>query len=732
VANTGTVFVADSLNSTIRSMTQAGVVTTLAGSALSCGNVNAAGTAARFCHPNQIAVDAAGTIYVADTTAATIRTVTPTGVVGTLAGAFFITGGVDGIGGAARFNGPVGIAVDTGGTAVYVADGNNSAIRRITAGAVVTTFAGVLNTGALDGTGAAARFNYPGGIAVDGAGTVYVADRANSTIRTITTSGVVGTLAGTAGSCGYVNDTGAAARFCAPEDIAVDGAGTLYVADRNNNAIRLVHPGGAVTTYVGGGGSGSADGIGPAARFSGPENLAVDGAGTVYVADTQNHTIRKVAPGGVVTTLAGLAGSSGSSNGVGSAARFSFPHGVAVDGAGTVYVSDNNDMIRAITPGGVVSTLAGADGVCGSADGTGSAARFCNPQGMAIDAAGVIYVADANHTIRTISPGGIVRTVAGLFGRCGSADGTGSAARFCIPRAVAVGPSGTLFVSDQNNHTIRRSISDPAPGPPTGLAVTAMVGNMVTIGWAPPAGGIEPSGYVLEGGTNPGEVLASIPTLGTAPSFTFPAPTGAFYIRMHAVTGQLRSAASNEIRIFVSVPVPPSAPANLLGLVNGSAVALSWTNSFSGGAPTSLLLNVTGALTASLPLPLGEGFSFVGVPAGTYTVSLTAVNATGLSPPSNAVTLTFPGGCTGAPEAPTNFVATKSGSTISVSWRAPASGAAVSGYTLVVTGSFVGSIATTGRSLAGSVVPGSYTLSVMATNACGQSPATASQTLTIP
>ena len=163
--------------------------------------------------------------------------------------------------------------------------------------------------------------------------------------------------------------------------------------------------------------------------------MAVDSAGNVYVADTYNHTIRKITPAGVVSTLAGLAGSCGSADGTGANARFYYPYGVAVDSAGNVYVADtDNHTIRKITPGGVVSTLAGLAGSSGSADGTGANARFHYPSGVAVDSAGNVYVADTdNHTIRKITPAGVVSTLAGLAGSYGSADGTGANARFYQP-----------------------------------------------------------------------------------------------------------------------------------------------------------------------------------------------------------------------------------------------------------------------------------------------------------
>jgi sugar lactone lactonase YvrE len=468
----GNVYVADTENNTIRKITPAGVVTTLAGLPGSSGSSDGAGSAARFWGPQGVAVDSAGNIYVADTYNHTIRKITSAGLVTTLAGSEGFSGSEDGKGSVVRFYDPEGVAVDSMGN-VYVADTYNQIIRKITPAGVVTTLAGLpggSGVGSADGTGSAARFNYPHGIAVNSAGNVYVADTANHTIRvggpTATQNYepyLFSTFAGLSGSLGSANGTGSAARFNRPLGVAVDTADNVYVADSSNHTIRKITPGGVVSTLAGLAGLfGSADGTGAAARFYYPGGLAVDSAGIVYVADTYNHTIRKITPAGVVTTLAGSAGSIGSTDGTGNAARFAFPSGVAVDSAGYVYVGDtSNYTIRKITPAGVVSTLAGLAGsLSGSADGTGSAARFNFPDSVTVDSAGNVYVADShNHTIRKITPAGVVSTLAGLPNSTGSADGMGSTARFNQPYGVAVDSAGNLYVADTNNDTIRKITS---------------------------------------------------------------------------------------------------------------------------------------------------------------------------------------------------------------------------------------------------------------------------------
>lgn len=473
-------------------------ISLLAGSIGGPGMADGVGAAARFDEPNGVAVDAAGNVYVADTQNHTIRKITPQGVVTTLAGRAGVPGWDDGSGAAARFYYPDRLAADATGN-VYVTTHN--AVRKITPTGTVTTLAGTVDvSGSVDGVGAAARFDGAIGVAADGAGNVYVADSGNHTIRKISPSGVVTTLAGTAGSEGSADGTGPAARFRFPHSLAVDASGNVYVIDGNGSGRRItpegvvttttvraaevavdglgnvyatdgaytiskITPTGSPTTLAGTDGvKGSTDGVGAQASFNDLRGIAADSAGNVYVADTGNHTIRKIAPSGVVTTFAGNAMILGLTDGTGAQASLNRPSGIAVDSTGSVYVADSgNAAIRKITPTGAVSTLARVPGA--------PFGLYLDFQqrfgGVAVDEAGNVYVADiSNHAILKVTPTGIVTTLEGqawsVWGTFGSREaawvsgtfGSDDTAGFYTPRSVAAAGIGSVYVTNLAGHYV--------------------------------------------------------------------------------------------------------------------------------------------------------------------------------------------------------------------------------------------------------------------------------------
>jgi hypothetical protein len=362
------------------------------------------------------------------------------------------------------------------------------------------TFAGSPGINASNnGVGNVAHFNHPGGVAVDASNNVYVADQKNGVIRKITPGGTVTTIAGTVYTGSSVNlqdGTNVTALFSQPSGVTVDGAGNLFIADYSNNAIRKVRPSGTnwITTTVARG-QGSADGTNGTARFSHPHDVAVDGAGNIFVADVwgifagAGYTIRKIAPVGtnwVVTTIAGQAGVQGTADGTNNDALFYDPETVTVDTNGNVFGGDNR-AVREITPLGtnwVVTTIAGSITNSGTVDGTNTTARFNTVRGLEINLAdGSLYVADLSNLIRKVTPIGtnwVVTTLAGAPGTFGTNDGAGNAARFDLPCSVALDGFGNLYVADYNNSTIRKGFPFAITNQPQSQA--AALGTNVTLG----------------------------------------------------------------------------------------------------------------------------------------------------------------------------------------------------------------------------------------------------------
>lgn len=514
--DTGNLYVADTFNCTIRMVTPSGTVTTLAGLANNPGTNDGPIKTARFTNPTSVSRDKEGNLYVAEPLTHTIRKVSLAGVVTTVAGLARRAGTNDGAGSNARFKTPTGLAVD-GAANVYVADVGNYTIRRISPGGIVTTLAGMAGKfGTNDGLGSSARFGsesvwwrtWPTGIAIDAAGDLYVLDAPNRLVRKVTSRGLVTTVAGGGKGPGIVDGVGSFANFSQPAGIALDSRGIIYLTDLNQ--IRQVTPDRVVTTLAGMGTRGSADGSLYAAQFSFPKGIAVDRAGIIYVADTDNHTIRKISSDGIVTTLAGRASNRGDTDGSAITARFRNPAHIAVDLHGTVYVSDNgNHKIKTISPSGIVTTLAGGPDSPTIIDSNGKISVLAYPSGLAVDGKGNTYVACVgsvqkitsggvvttlvhssgsysdrnnsrrfqpsgvalyrtnllvtdvdNHTILSVTLGGSVSVLAGEPGVQGRSDGTGTGARFYSPGGVAADQEGNVYVSDTYNHTIRKITPD--------------------------------------------------------------------------------------------------------------------------------------------------------------------------------------------------------------------------------------------------------------------------------
>ncbi|WMW80542.1 hypothetical protein RF679_18165 [Undibacterium cyanobacteriorum] len=501
-------YVSDVGVNNIRKISNAGVVTTVAGIASDTLEVvNGTANTAKFAAPFALAVDSTNNIYVIENTGR-LRKISSSGIVSTLAGPdqLFARGASDGSGANVRFNSPKGIAIDKDNN-IFIADTNNGTIRKITPSGLVSTYAGKAGSlGSTDGSINTALFSSPRSLRFDKQGNLYVVEAANNVIRKISSAGIVSTVAGNANAVGaYVDGVGGIARFNFPRDITFDLAGNAYVSDLSNSTIRKITTDGMVSTWFGPkSNSGIADGNGGRAQFFGPSGIVSDNVGNYYVSDTSNHTIRKVSASGDVTTLTGSPTEYGSTdannrlsqfnsplgltfdkNGFlyvadsgneairrvntagdvttfargGSSATMGAPHGLIFDASGNLLVTDNTyNAVRKISPTGQISLFAGSpNGLPGSSDFMGVSASFNCPSGIAIDKAGFIYVADTcNHTIRKINPNGLVSTYAGRAGESGSTDGDLNSARFNFPYGLKFDANDNLYVSESGTSLIRK------------------------------------------------------------------------------------------------------------------------------------------------------------------------------------------------------------------------------------------------------------------------------------
>lgn len=416
-----------------------------------------------------LARDTTGNLYATDQ-GCVVHKISPAGLLTTLAGNS-TCGAADGKGTAASFDSKLAITVDAGGD-VYV--GGGGTIRKITPDGTVTTLAGIPQTyGTSDGDAKSARFGSISGIAVDGAGAIYVADAGSnidgivgSRIRKLTPAGMVSTLAG-GSSYGSDDGAGAMATFSSLNGLTIDKQGNLFVADEGNHTIRKITPAGVVSTLAGTASQltpAVADGIGAVARFNLPYGLVADSAGNVYVTDTnpglEINSVRKITPAAEVTTITGDGAGTGTTDGPSGEARFARPEAIALSSDGTLFVADTgNQLIRKISAAGITSTLAGNPGhgsFLDSGDGTGAQATFFQPAGIAVGSDSVAYVADAvRNTIRRVGNDGVVTTLAGSYQNSSRpADGQGAKAGFSSTNGMAIDSNGTLYVADY--HAIRK------------------------------------------------------------------------------------------------------------------------------------------------------------------------------------------------------------------------------------------------------------------------------------
>jgi uncharacterized protein YjiK len=590
----GNLYIADTGNEVIRKVDINGIITTVAGGGSQYPGDGGPATST-YISAVGVAADTAGNFYIADTDDNSIRKVDAKGIITTVAG-----GGTQGLGDGGAANGaelagPYGVAVDAAGN-LYIADTSDQRIRKVAANGIICTVAGNRAWGdAGDGGPASGAQLYgPEGVATDASGGLYIGDIGNARVRKVAANGMIATAAGN-GISGYSGDGGpaAGAQLSAPDAVAVDAFGNVYICDSGNARVRKVDTSGNITTVAGNGSAGYSGDGNPAtsAQLNQPRGVAADSAGNLYIADSDNYCIRKVDSLGTITTFAGTGkyGYSGD-GGLATSAQIGYPFGLALDAAGDLYIADaDNHRIRKVDTSGKITTVAGGGN---SGDGNpATSALLSHPTGVAVDAAGDIFIADEwMYNVRMVDTNGIIWTAAGNGTQGYSGDGGAAvSAQLNYPYGLAVDASGNVFVADSNNHAVRRLT--PAGGAEPVLMIAGTHTGVFTAG--------ESGAYTL----TVGNAASAAPTSGTVTVTDFTT----MGLMLASMSGDGWSCGANSCSrsdslggglsyppIAVAVAVSPAAPPQATNEANVSGGG-------SGGAGSR---DLTEILTSSIP-PLG-------------------------------------------------------------------------------------------------------------------------------
>ena len=608
-------YIADTFNGRVRMLTPDGRLSSIAGTG-STGVFNGdQGPAvnAALSLPTAVALDAQGNLYIADFGNGRVREVV-NGTITTVAGSSIGAPILDGEPAAStRLEGPTGVAVDRAGT-IYFAEGGIGSGTGLARGDYrVWKVAPTGELRVLAGTGApsfsgdsgpatAAQLSNPTGMGFDALGNLYVADSGNQRVRRIAPDGTIATVLGN-GTAGFAVEFGnpAGAVLHSPHSVIADAAGAFYVADTGNNRVRKVQPGGNIFTYAGNGNASYFGDGGPVAQASinQPEGLAFDAAGNLYIADTLDNAVRKVTPAGVITTIAGtgLTGFGGD-GGPAAHAILNRPRAVAVDAKGNVYVADTgNQRVRRVDPAGNIVTIAGngaTDFLPG--DSAGTASSLSDPSGVAVDAAGNVYIADTGHNrIRKLFPSDAITTIAGFDGTCcySGDGGLGVDAQLNQPTGLIVTGGGNIYIADSGNNAIR--LLRPTAASVSVAAITNAASNL--------SGPVAPGELVTLYGAGmdavkkvtfndiPARILYSTTSqVGAAVPYAVTGPTA-------QVTVETVTAVSSPFPVQVAAVAPGVFTADASG--RGQALAINQDGSRNGSAhPTAagqvLTLYVTG------------------------------------------------------------------------------------------------------------------------------------------
>lgn len=705
VDSAGNLFISDAETLRVRKVDASGTITTVAGNgAGGFSGDHGPATSASLFDPRGLAIDAAGSLFIADRSNNRIRRVDPSGTITTVAGNG--VAGFTGDGGPAQsasLASPLDVAVDDAGN-LFIADLNNHRLRRVDVTGTITTVAGngTLGFSGDGGAAASAVLNSPIGVAVDGTGKVFIADAGNRRIRRVDPTGRITTTAGN-GITGGDGRAATSASLASPWSVAADGAGALFIADTESQRIRRVNSGGAIATIAGDGTFGFSGDGGPAtsASFRNPSGVAVDGDGNVFIADTSNQRVRRVDVTGTITTVAGNGnvGFSGD-GGAATSARLSNPQGVTVDGAGNLFIADTgNQRVRRVDPSGAISTVAGDGSLGFSGDGgPATGAGLANPIGVASDRSGNLFIADSgNRRVRRVDLAGTITTVAGDGNSGFSGDGgPATGARLRSPVGVAVDGTGNLFIADLANQRIRRV---DVAGTITTVAGNGTIGFSGDGGLATGATLADPRDVAVDGAGNlfiadlNNRRIRRVSAANTAPTITAAAP----------LERQQGSASGGAVTI-ATVSDVETASADL-SITLGSVPA---------GLIIGTLVNSGGTVTAPVQSGCGAtvGINIVGLQvsdgAFTTTANLT-VHVTANAPPTLGV---YPA-----------TVLSEGGNTVVVPASPPADNGSVNVISATASAGFTGTL--TPNLATGSVVianadpVGRHTVTVAAADNCG-------------
>jgi uncharacterized protein (TIGR03437 family) len=695
--------IADTGNSLVRRITTDNVINIFAGNTTEVGYYGDTLTAdlIGLFEPYSIVLDAAGDLYIVERGDGRVRVVTySTAITNTMVGNGAL--GFSGDSGAANLamlNQPTGIGIDSAGN-LYIADSENCRIRKAASGGGTNAITTIAGNGGVSysgdgGQATKAQLNTPQGVAADSSGNLYIADTANHAVRKVTAAGVISTLAGT-GTAGYSGDGSAAAgaQLRGPQGVAVDSSGNVYIADTGNSRVRKVTSGGSISTYAGSGtaGYGGDGAAASSAQLNTPLSLAADSAGNLYIADFGNNVVRKVsASGGAISTVAGngIQGFGGD-GGKATAARLNGPQAVAVDSSGNLYIADSqNSRIRVVTPDGTITTVAGT-GIPGySGDGRlALSAQIANPAGLAVDSTGSVYITDSSALVRKFYVGGPIVSVAGNSTVGYSGDGgVATLAQLDAPIGLAVNSKGVVYIADSGNGAIR---SLQATGAGSSIAAVVSAASDLSGTVAPgealvlygtglgPAGGVVSSAFGSNGALPTSLAGTAVYFNGTPGAILYTSANQVSAIVPFGVTGssvQIYVAYQSQTSAPVAVTLVAAAPAffTLDYSGKGQAVAVNSGDASLNGtahpaaAGSYILLYATGLgqtnpagvdgsqVGAVLPLPLLTPTATIGGKAAVvqYAGGATGIVAgvsqinlqipTGLTPGANAVVLTSGG-----------------------------------------------------------------------------------------